>query len=90
MKARRLQRGIDVASWLTLIVTVGLFSISLFEKGFTHDILLEAGVFLVSIKLVLASHREQIETKTINRKLDVLLRERARSKEPTPHHRKAA
>ena len=32
----------------------------LFLKGFTHDLLLEAGVFLVSVKLILMSYRSSL------------------------------
>jgi hypothetical protein len=36
-----------------IVLTCGLFALALFLKGFTHDLLLEAGVFLVSLKLIL-------------------------------------
>jgi hypothetical protein len=61
------QKALHAASNLTLVVTVVLFVIAVFEKGFTHDLLLEAAVFLVSIKLVLA-------TQAIKDKLDRLER----------------
>jgi hypothetical protein len=71
----RRKKSIDLASWMTLAVTVVLFGISLFEKGFTQEILLEAGVFLISVKLVLASHSIQLETHAIDKKLSQLLAE---------------
>ncbi len=43
----------DPASAVVILLTVGLFLWALFLKGFTHDLLLEAGVFLVSAKLIL-------------------------------------
>ncbi len=35
----------DIGSLLIIIITFILFVIALFVKGFTHDLLLEAGVF---------------------------------------------
>jgi len=47
----------DVWSILVLIITFVLFSLALFFTGFTHDILLEAGVFLVSVKLIIMAYK---------------------------------
>jgi hypothetical protein len=43
----------DVASWLVVVITFALFALAVVEKGLTHDLLLEAGVFLVSVKLIM-------------------------------------
>jgi hypothetical protein len=43
-----------------LAITLALFVVALFEKGFTHDLLLEAAVFLVSAKLVLLSYKASV------------------------------
>ena len=64
---------IDVASTATLILTVILFVVALFEKGFTHDMLLEAGVFLVSAKLVIGNYQAKAAIESIEAKLDELL-----------------
>ena len=42
---------------VTIVLTVGLFVVALFIKGFTHEMLLEAGVFLVSVKLILMAKK---------------------------------
>ena len=42
---------------LTIVLSVGLFLLALFVKGFTHEMLLEAGVFLVSAKLILMAKK---------------------------------
>jgi hypothetical protein len=47
----------DPGTILVIIITFVLFVIALFVKGFTHDLLLEAGVFLVSVKLILMSYK---------------------------------
>jgi len=65
-----LDRYIDKASAFTLVLTLVLFVIALFVKGFTHDLLLEAGVFLVSIKLVLAGYKNQQGTRHLLYRLD--------------------
>jgi hypothetical protein len=45
----------DIPTIVVILLTLGLFIVSLFVKGFTHDLLLESGVFLVSTKLILMS-----------------------------------
>jgi len=46
---------------LLIIVITLLFSWpGVFFTGFTHDILLEAGVFLVSVKLILMSYKNKV------------------------------
>lgn len=42
---------------LTILLSGGLFVLALFLKGFSHDLLLEAGVFLVSVKLILMAKK---------------------------------
>jgi hypothetical protein len=47
----------DLASFVVVLLTFILFAVALFVKGFTHDILLEAGVLLVSVKLIMTSSK---------------------------------
>jgi hypothetical protein len=47
----------DPWSVITIVLSVGLFVLALFIKGFTHELLLEAGVFLVSVKLILMAQK---------------------------------
>jgi hypothetical protein len=54
---------------VTLLITLVLFVIALFEKGFTHDLLLEAAVFLVSAKLVLLSYKASVNNHAIESQL---------------------
>jgi hypothetical protein len=67
------KKRVDTASVVILGITVILFLMALYEKGLTHDILLEAGVFLVSVKLVLASVKTDLANQSIEEKLDRLL-----------------
>jgi hypothetical protein len=50
----------DIGSLLTILITLVLFIVALFTKGFTHDLLLEAGVFLVSVKLILMAYKNSV------------------------------
>jgi predicted tellurium resistance membrane protein TerC len=47
----------DPAAIIVIVLTIGLFALALFLKGFTHDLLLEGGVFLVSAKLILMAKK---------------------------------
>jgi hypothetical protein len=49
------RKRFDPGSLLVIVITFILFVAALFTKGFTHDLLLEAGVFLVSVKLIIMS-----------------------------------
>ena len=73
IKMHQQLRRLDSASTVTLVITVVLFIIALVEKGFTHDLLLEAGVFLVSAKLVIGNYKANMSIEAINQKLDQLL-----------------
>ena len=53
-----------------MVITVVLFVAAIFEKGFTHDLLLEAGVFLVSAKLMVMSYKNGIVSKHISAQLN--------------------
>ncbi len=55
-----MRKYFDPASVIVILVTLVLFIAALFYKGFTHDLLLEAGVFLVSVKLILLSYRNRV------------------------------
>ena len=54
-----MRKRVDVWSVVVVILTLLLFIVALFQKGLTHDILLESGVFLVSVKLILMSHKSR-------------------------------
>jgi hypothetical protein len=70
MEVPIMKRYLDRASFATLLLTLVLFVIALFVKGFTHDLLLEAGVFLVSIKIVLAGYKNEQGNRTLIDRLD--------------------
>ena len=47
---RNFLRHLDIVSQLVILTTFVLFVVALFIKGFGHGLLLEAGVFLISVK----------------------------------------
>ncbi len=73
MEHKKKEKYIDVGSSATLIITLILFIVALFEKGLTHEMLLEAGVFLVSIKLVLAAQKNKVDNSRIEKKLNSII-----------------
>jgi hypothetical protein len=52
--------GSDPCSSVVIALTLVLFLVSISVKGFTHELLLEAGVFMVSIKLILMAHKNSL------------------------------
>jgi hypothetical protein len=64
---------LGTTSWLVIIVTFILFVLALFTKGLTHDILLEAAVFLVSFKLIVMAYRLSEATYSLHEKLDAVM-----------------
>ena len=50
-----------------------LFTLALVTKGMTHDLLLEAAVFLVSVKLMLMAHRNSVQARALDAKMDRIL-----------------
>ncbi|VAW40582.1 hypothetical protein MNBD_DELTA04-1341 [hydrothermal vent metagenome] len=47
----------DIGSIVVIAVTFVVFLAALFTKGFTHDLLLEIGVFMVSVKLIIMTYK---------------------------------
>jgi len=58
-----MNKHFDTPTVIVIIVTFVLFVVALFVKGFTHDLLLEAGVFLVSVKLILMGYKNSVTNK---------------------------
>ena len=54
---------------IVILLTVGLFGLSLIVKGITHELFLEAGVFLVSMKLILMAGKNAATEKRLERHL---------------------
>lgn len=59
----------DAGSLLIIVITFALFVAALYFTGFTHDLLLEAGVFLVSVKLILMSYKNKVASDNLHKEL---------------------
>ncbi|MFC1875707.1 hypothetical protein ACFL2E_00305 [Thermodesulfobacteriota bacterium] len=62
-------KNLDTGSLIVILVTFVLFALALFTKGFTHDLLLETGVFLVSVKLIIMAYRNNVNNQVIAKDL---------------------
>ena len=77
-------RTFDFWTTAVVVLTMILFVVALFLKGLTHDLFLETGVFLVSVKLILLGHKNQIAAQATEahlQQLQELLRRIASQKE---------
>ncbi|MBW1751920.1 MAG: hypothetical protein JRJ46_02190 [Deltaproteobacteria bacterium] len=59
----------DTGSLIVITATLILFVLALFAKGFTHDLLLEAAVFLVSVKLIMMAYGNSVYIKALENEL---------------------
>ena len=60
----------DSGSIIIVAITFILFGAALFFTGLTHDILLEAGVFLVSVKLIIMAYKSSVSASKIEAQLE--------------------
>jgi hypothetical protein len=67
-----MKKHLDVGSLIVIIITFILFFVALFTKGLTHDILLEAGVLLVSVKVIMMSYKSGLFYKSIQKDLNYI------------------
>lgn len=63
----------DSGTLIVMVITFVLFVAALFFKGVTHDLFLEAGVFLVSVKIIITAYKTKLYIKSIDAKLDTIL-----------------
>ena len=59
---------------IVIVITVLLFTVALFVKGFTHNLFLEAGVLLVSIKLIMMAYRNSLNYSDLKKELNEIRR----------------
>ena len=75
---------LDRGSTAVTLTTLALFVTALFVKGLSHDLFLETGVFLVSVKIILMSYKNGIAVKEADGKLERILAELGRLREGGP------
>ena len=64
-----MKKHFDVGSAVVIAITFILFTVALFVKGVGHDLLLEAGVFLVSVKLIMMSYKTNVFAQHLDNEL---------------------
>ncbi len=81
-----IRKHFDPGSLLVVVLTLILFVAALFLKGLTHDLLLEAGVFLVSVKLIIMSYKHSIAADKLSGQLGDIrsLLQRLETRWPAP------
>ena len=63
--------NIERASTISIVlITLALFIAAIFTTGITHDIFLEAAVFLVFVKLIILTNRTSTITKNTLKQLE--------------------
>lgn len=56
--------------WWSLLLPWYFSVVALFVTGFTHDLLQECGVFLVSVKLIMMSHKNGVAARQADERLE--------------------
>ena len=74
-----MKKHLSMTDMIVIITTAVLFILALFMKGLTKELLLEAGVLLVSIKLILMNHKSSSLNERILKKLDQINRQLSES-----------
>jgi hypothetical protein len=64
-----MKKNFSIADIVVIAVTFILFAAALFTKGFTNALLLEAGVLLVSVKIIMMNFKCSQTNKQILEKL---------------------
>ena len=62
-------RYLDRTSSAVVLITLALFVTAVFVKGIGHDLLLEAGVFLVSVKLIMMAYKQAVASDRLRNEL---------------------
>ena len=75
---RELREHIDPWSVVIIAITLVLFVAALFIKGIGHDLLLEGGVFLVSVKLIMMAYKNSVASVVLDGRLAAMERTLAR------------
>lgn len=69
---RDVQRHLDAWSLIVIAITLVMFVAALFLKGISHDLLLEGGVFLVSVKLIMMAYKNSVTATRLDQRFDRL------------------
>lgn len=67
-----IRKHLDSTSLVVIVLTLALFVAAVLAKGWSHDVLLEAGVFLVSVKLILQTYKNSVAMENLEARLDAI------------------
>ena len=56
-----MNKYMDRGSLIVAVITLVLFIAALFTKGISHDLFLETGVFLVSVKIIIMAYKSSVD-----------------------------
>ena len=59
---------------IVIVITGLLFTAALFVKDFTHNLFLETGVLLVSVKLIMMAYRNSLNYSDLKKELNEIRR----------------
>ncbi len=68
-----MKKYFDLGTIVIILITFILFLGALCVKGLSHDLFLEAGVFLVSLKLIMTGYKNHLDLVEIKKKLDEII-----------------
>ncbi len=79
-----MRKHFDFWSIAVIALTLILFVVALFIKGLKHDLLLETGVFMISVKLILMGHKNSVIALEVDNRLEQI-HALLRSMQDQPH-----
>jgi hypothetical protein len=65
-------KPMDFGNFVVIALTIVLFVVALFAQGITKDLLLEAGILLVSIKLIMFNYKQSLFDREVISRLDAI------------------
>ncbi len=65
-----MKKYLSFTDLVVIIVTFALFGIALGTQGITHDLLIESGILLVSIKLIMMNYKSILNFKKVMNELN--------------------
>jgi hypothetical protein len=60
-----MKKYLSLADLVVISLTLILFLLALFTQGFTHDLFLEAGVLLISVKIIMMNYKLVLSSRQI-------------------------
>ena len=65
-----MKKYFSVADTVVILTTFVLFTAAVFTRGITHYLFLEAGVLLVSIKIIMMNYKNYLATSNIIKEME--------------------